>query len=435
MPINYPENRQVVVDRVKTDIQNELPVSEPFLRRAYLPAFAVGYAGGIYDEYTAQKGLQYEMFPDTATGTFANRWGSYKGITRDAATQAIGYLTVTGTIGVIIPINTVFVSSDGFQYKTLYDSQILARLISISSLTRSGSLAYAVTPSDHHLADGAIVTISGAAQTEYNIAAAITVTSNTSFTYTIVGTPATPATGTIVAAYTFTSVQIQSITYGIDTNLDSGSELFIVTPIAGVNSSAFVQYDGIAGGTDEESDDTFKNRYLYAYQHPVSYFNVAELIIQARKINGVDRVFVEEITPDVGQVTIYFTMASSVNVIPTPSEVTVVRNKILEIKAAHVDPADVIVLAPTPLPITFNFSTLVPNTSTMQAAIIANLQQMFLEEPIVGQNLSKYAYQAAIKQSVDTATGMSVTSFSLSSPTTDIVCGAGVLATYNSCNF
>jgi uncharacterized phage protein gp47/JayE len=434
MTIYYPLNRQEIVDRVKTDFQNELSESEPFIRNHYLSAFLIADGSGFYDLYVNQKALQIQMFPDTATGEFAVRWGSYKGITINAANQSIGYITITGAVSTIVPVGTLFVSSEGIQYQTLFDAQILPRSMSVLSLTRSGSIAYAVTAADHHLTDGALATISGAAQVEYDITAAITVTSPTEFNYPVSGTPVTPATGIILATYTFASVQVSSVTYGANTNLDSGSEIFFVTPIPAVDSSAFVQFYGIKGGTDEESIDTFKNRYLYAYQHPVAYFNVAELTIQARKVSDVDRVFVKEITPDVGQVTIYFTISAS-DIIPTPSEVDVVKNKLLEIKPAHVDPNDVIVLAPTPKPVTFNFLTLAPNTSTMQEAIKANLIQMFSEVPIVGQNLSKYAYQAAISQSVDPSNGSTVTSFSLSSPTGDITCSTSELATYNGCNF
>lgn len=71
-------------------------------------------------------------------------------------------------------------------------------LAAISSITRSSSTATVTTSTAHNLVTGDYVTISGAAQTEYNVTAQITVTSTTTFTYTVSGTPATPATGTIV---------------------------------------------------------------------------------------------------------------------------------------------------------------------------------------------------------------------------------------------
>jgi hypothetical protein len=66
-----------------------------------------------------------------------------------------------------------------------------------SSITRSGTTATVTTVNPHNLETGDRITVSGAAQTEYNITASITVTTSTRFTYTITGAPATPATGTI----------------------------------------------------------------------------------------------------------------------------------------------------------------------------------------------------------------------------------------------
>lgn len=72
----------------------------------------------------------------------------------------------------------------------------------VTSITRSGSVATVTTPYDHGFSTGQSITISGATQTEYNGTFTITVIGATSFTYTVTGTPATPATGTITAAGT-----------------------------------------------------------------------------------------------------------------------------------------------------------------------------------------------------------------------------------------
>lgn len=67
----------------------------------------------------------------------------------------------------------------------------------ISSLTRSGTTATAVTSSAHGLVTGDLVTIVGATQTDYNLSnVAVTVTNSTTFTYTVANSPVTPATGT-----------------------------------------------------------------------------------------------------------------------------------------------------------------------------------------------------------------------------------------------
>jgi uncharacterized repeat protein (TIGR01451 family) len=77
----------------------------------------------------------------------------------------------------------------------------------VSTLTRTGSVATATTSAAHGYASGDLVTISGSADAAYNGTFPITVTSTTVFTYTIYatagnGTPAyppSPATGTITS--------------------------------------------------------------------------------------------------------------------------------------------------------------------------------------------------------------------------------------------
>jgi len=75
----------------------------------------------------------------------------------------------------------------------------LASDVAVSSLTRSGSTVTATTATAHGYATGRRVEIRGAVETDYNGDFAITVTSTTEFTYTIIGTPTSPATGTMFA--------------------------------------------------------------------------------------------------------------------------------------------------------------------------------------------------------------------------------------------
>jgi len=434
MPILYPENRQEIVDRVSTDIQAALPESEPFLRNSYLLALAIGYSGAIYDTNKTVQELQKQLFPDTATGEFADRWASFKGIYRNAATQSTGNITVTGTLGAAIPLGTQLQSSDGNYFLTAQEKVIATQNISVTSLTRSGTVVTVTTVNDHFFANGNSVVISGADQLEYNGTFKIVVTATDEFTYEISSAPTTPATGTILASQICIGIEIKSTDYGLVTNLVSGSELFFSSLIAGVDTSAFVQYEGLTGGADIESDEEFKVRYLFAYRHPIAYFSASEIVLKCEEINGVTRVFVHGTTPDVGQVTVYFMRDNDANPFPSGSQVAIVKERLLTIKPAHVDPDDVIVKAPTPKVINFKFSILDPNTLTMRVAIEASLKAFFEEVPIVGQNLSKSSYASAIYYTVDPATGDFVTNFVLAYPLGDILVGEDELATFGQIN-
>jgi hypothetical protein len=65
------------------------------------------------------------------------------------------------------------------------------------SITRVSTTATVTTSTPHNLETNDRITVSGAAQTEYNVTATITVTGANTFTYTVTGNPATPATGSI----------------------------------------------------------------------------------------------------------------------------------------------------------------------------------------------------------------------------------------------
>lgn len=69
--------------------------------------------------------------------------------------------------------------------------------LSVSSITRSSSTATVTTSTAHDFVTNDSVTITGATETEYNGKFRITRTGSTTFTYTVTGTPSTPATGTI----------------------------------------------------------------------------------------------------------------------------------------------------------------------------------------------------------------------------------------------
>ena len=75
---------------------------------------------------------------------------------------------------------------------------------SISSLTRSNQIATAVTTTPHEFETGDKVTISGATQPQYNGTFTVSKKDDVTFEYTVTGSPASPATGTITAINSWT---------------------------------------------------------------------------------------------------------------------------------------------------------------------------------------------------------------------------------------
>lgn len=78
----------------------------------------------------------------------------------------------------------------------------------VTSITRVSTTATVTTTLAHGFTTGQLVTHAGAGQAEYNITAAITVTGATTYTYTVSGAPATPATGTITAFRNYSTARV-----------------------------------------------------------------------------------------------------------------------------------------------------------------------------------------------------------------------------------
>ena len=433
--LNIPSSVKTLENRSLTDLARELPTTaNPFLPESWFGAMAITIARRVYEFYKQLRILELEAIPVTSVDKLA-LWASFWGIIRLPATASTGTIVATGIAGSIIPSGSVLQSSGGESFTVSDEVTIQASAVSITTLTSVGLVATAVLASDQSLFTGLSVVISGAVQTQYNGTFSITVISEDSFTYTLPSSAASPATGTKLGTWTSGVMIVGSEDFGQDQNLAANERVTFGTPIVGVDTAAFVYFGAVGGGTDQETDEELRSRMLSRVQNPVALFNAATIEAKAKEVAGVTDVFVEEITPAVGQVTIYFTRGNDASPIPDGSEVVTVKNKILEIKPAHVDDADVIVLAPTAVPTTFSFSAISPNTSTMQAAIEASLSALLLDEGVVSEPITEDQYRAAITQTVDPANGDRLVSFTLTTPTTDLGGASGEYVTLAAVNF
>lgn len=116
----------------------------------------------------------------------------------------------------------------------------------VTSISRSGSTA-TVSHTAHGIPDGTDVVIRGAVEDEYNGQFTITSTGANSYTYTVSGTPSTPATGTI----TSTSVIINELTTagGVADNTAHSytSDQPVIGWVRKATSSPYYKNAGISG--------------------------------------------------------------------------------------------------------------------------------------------------------------------------------------------
>lgn len=138
-----------------------------------------------------------------------------------ALSDVKGNYKIVNPLGVTVYENTSLVSPDLYSF-------------SVSSITRSSQTATVTTSGAHGLTSGDTVLIDGAVEAEYNGTFVITVLSTTTFSYTVSGSPSTPATGTILGLkMSLNSVSIPSAS-GTSFPIEGAYTVTLTTTVGGV---------------------------------------------------------------------------------------------------------------------------------------------------------------------------------------------------------
>lgn len=432
---------------IRAEFRRQLPNVDPTIFGSWARSFADGNATLAQAITFLVRDLEKQMFPQTATGDFLDLWGGYEDLERKAESSAFGTASLPGTNGTVIPFGTTFKAGNG----TIYQSTLAATIVDISqsvaSITRSGSTATVITPSDHQLATGIEETMAGADQSEYNITAIVTVTARNQFTYQVSGTPVTPATGTISYSTTLASVNVEAQVTGLATNLEAGASLPLETEIDGADDPALVQFDGLTGGASEETDEEYRFRILLSRSIIEGVFTPDQVKLAALSIAGNTRAFVKTPTlsvcpgggtsPVPGQTGVFVLRDNDPSIIPSQTILDQTKQAVIDDGAlpANTSEVDVFVEAPTLVETGFDFTTLSPDTPTMRIAVEDQLKAFFEDTVEFEQDVTEASYLGSIQATQDLQTGDFLVSFTLSTPTGNITVSAGEIATLGDVTF
>lgn len=447
MPLSYPTLEQLI-EIARAEFRRQLPDVDPTVFGSWARGFIDGCGAMAHALGFVVRDLEQELFPQTATGEYLDRWGGYENLPRNPATGSSGFVSLNGTVGTLIGAGEQFTGSNGVIYSVLSPAAVETVSLLVTSLTRSGTTATANTPTPHRLATGMSVTVSGAIETAYNGVFTITVTGANSFTYQVAGAPATPATGTITESSNFASLNVQAATTGPGTNMQAGATLNV--SLAGLASLAYVQFSALGGGADLETNIDYRDRIIESRSNISGVFTEDQIKIAARTVSGNTRVFVKRpvtalgsgvqgtpaYSPAAGQVVVIVIRDDDDN-IPTQSILDQTKAAIIADGRlpAHTRAADVFVLAPVAQIINFAFSAITPNTETMKTSVRNQLTAFFQDSATFEEDIPAPSYQGAIQNTRDTVTGERLLSFTLSTPTADIVVNDGNLPVLGTVSF
>jgi uncharacterized phage protein gp47/JayE len=417
MALNIPSTVQLIFDRLRSDAQQELTNVNVWTRNNFFSALLAACAGrfrALYQVFVT--GINEAAIPITARDEYLDQWAELRGITRLPASSSKGYVNFPCIDNVTITEDTVLRDDTGLEYIVQSDSTDTTQVLSLASLTRVGNTATATTSEPHGFATGQTVTISGASQSAYNKNFVITATSNFTFTFTVSGNPTTPATGTILATSRFITVEVESAENGVIYNKENGATISISTPLPFLNDTGYVVFDGLNGGADEETDSRLQFRNKLAWQNPIALFSKTFLEQKALELSFVERVFVQEITPGIGDTTIYFTSNTTANAQPTATEISAFQKHMSKFKPAHMSSNDYVLNAASAVPVNITISSLVPNNGTLKTAINETLREWFNLEVEPGQDILVSQLYGVIYRTTDVERGENPRTFIISLP-------------------
>lgn len=199
-----------------------------------------------------------------------------------------------------------------------------------------------------------------------------------------------------IAAGTATA-PVTAVEAGAAGNTAPGSALTMVTPIAGVQSQAQVAAGGLTGGADIEADTALRARLLARIRQPPHGGALHDYVAWALEIPGITRVWPVAGELGVGTVTVRFVRDDDTDPIPDAAEVVALQ--------AHLDavrPVTAQVFAVAPIPVALDLQIrLTPNSTTVQAAVTAELQDLLRREAEPGATL----LLSHIREAISIATG------------------------------
>ena len=208
---------------------------------------------------------------------------------------------------------------------------------------------------------------------------------------------------------------VEALEAGAAGNRAAGEPFTLVSPVPGVQTSALA--GEMAGGADEESDDSLRGRLIARIQLPPQGGAAHDYIAWALEVPGVTRAWVVTLwdADNLPTVVLRFVRDNDASLIPDAGEVATMQDYIDERR-----PVTAPFVAAAPIPDTLNFTiSVTPNTSTVKDAVTAELKDLLLREAQPSGTLLLSHIRAAISAAAGE------TNYTMSSPSADVVSASG----------
>jgi uncharacterized phage protein gp47/JayE len=190
-------------------------------------------------------------------------------------------------------------------------------------------------------------------------------------------------TAQITAADNGAPAPITALDPGSLGNLLPGTQLALVSSVAGVTNTATVV--SLQGGTDQETDDELRARVLERIRNPPMGGDAEDYVNWALRVPGVTRAWSYPLEMGIGTVTVRFMMddlRADNGGFPLPIDIDAVDAYLETVRPVAVK--DFFVVAPIPFPVDLHFAYLDSDDAATRAAITSSLLVTFFERAAPG---------------------------------------------------
>lgn len=213
------------------------------------------------------------------------------------------------------------------------------------------------------------------------------------------------------------TVPVTAVAAGASGNTAAGTEMMLVSPIAGISGTALAGPATISGGADDETPERLLERLEQRVQNPPEGGADHDYERWARERPGVTRVWVYRRWLGKGTVGVTFVYDDRDDIIPTEQDVIDMQAH-LEHPSRGPATADIVAFAPVPVPMNPDIA-LNPDTAEVRAAVVAELKDFLYRDAKPGGvlRLSRIAEAVSIAAGED--------HHALNSPAADVTPAAG----------
>lgn len=225
------------------------------------------------------------------------------------------------------------------------------------------------------------------------------------------------------------SVNVLATVGGAAGNLAAGQTLNVNPALAGSAATATVDAAGLTGGRDTETDNTYRARILYRMQNPPQGGAPSDYVLWALAYPGVTRAWCYPCGRGPGTVNVAVMFDGRANPFPLTADCTAIAAAIMAVSPCQ----DVVVFAPTPVPVNVTTSG-VPTAN--QSAVLAELADLFGQQAPGGAkygsgvspaNVGGLLRVTQIESAIEAGFGSDA--FDLSAPTSDQTAATGTMLT------